>query len=188
MDALLREKHDCVEPLTKEEVREQVKSLSLSGLKPKQIVLQTGLEPGQVQNAISLLRHYGELPTKKRQKLKPSTPSAPVREKNILLPEDECKKNGNRGGLKFSRRRCTGTVVSYDWQKRGRAADGHGFVQADDDGGKALMTAAMLSRCLNTTSVRPGEKLIYIERDGPGGKIVVAIIQRFTLIDGSGNY
>ena len=104
--------------------------------------------------------------------------------KNILLPERERLWNTN-GGIHFVRRRCTGIVVRFEWRREGV---NYGFIISDDDGARALITGATLKRCCGISLLTAGDQLTYIERDGPGGREVVKIVERVTLIDDGGTY
>ena len=110
--------------------------------------------------------------------------SSKVCSKNILLPENERLWNTN-GGIHYTRRYLTGVVRTFHWHRRGGS---WGFIEADDGSGRALIIESSF-KGFSFTTLSTGDDVSYVERDGPGGKLVVRLIGRVKpLIDGGGIY
>ena len=99
----------------------------------------------------------------------------------LKLPEGERLWNTN-GGIHFVRRHLTGRVIYYHWYRNGGS---WGFIKASDGSGKALITDSAFKGC-NFTAVSAGDDISYVQRDGPGGKVVVRIIDRVHFVNGDG--
>ena len=97
----------------------------------------------------------------------------------LKLPENERLWNNN-GGMHYTRRFLSGVVRTFHWYRRGGS---WGFIEADDGSGRALITESSF-KGYSFTTLSTGDDVSYVERDGPGGKLVVRLIGRVHFVDG----